>query len=102
MTDLFAVLDDEKAHDVIGLYLASPNQALVLCVAIGRKIAETRRRHHSVYFRRFLDAVDAAVPPALGVHLVLDNASTHNRPLIRQWLLKHPRCDVHLIPTSAS
>ena len=44
----------------------------------------------------------AAVPPALDVHLVLDNASTHKTKLIRRWLAKRPRYHVHFTPTSSS
>jgi hypothetical protein len=42
------------------------------------------------------------VPPALDVHLVLDNASTHKTKLIRRWLAKRPRYHVHFTPTSSS
>ena len=79
-TDLFAALD----------------------VASGRVIAETHRRHRSVEFRHLLDTIDAAVPPELDVHLVLDNAATHKTALIRRWLLKRPRYHVHFTPTSSS
>ena len=136
----------EKVRDVVGLYLAPPERALVLCVdektqvqareptapavparpgqlerrthdyirhgttdlfaaldvASGQVIAETHRRHRSVEFRRFLDTIDAAVPPDLDVHLVLDNAATHKTALIRRWLLKRPRYYVHFTPTSSS
>ena len=136
----------EKVRDVVGLYLAPPERALVLCVdektqvqarqptapvvptqpgqlerrthdyvrhgttdlfaalhvASGRVIAETHRRHRSVEFRRFLDTIDAAVPPDLEVHLVLGNAATHKTELIRRWLLKRPRYHVHFTPTSSS
>jgi transposase len=79
-TDLFAALD----------------------VASGRVITETHRRHRSIEFRHFLDTIDAAVPPELDVHLVLDNAATHKTALIRRWLLKRPRYHVHFTPTSSS
>jgi transposase len=136
----------KKVRDVVGLYLAPPERALVLCVdektqvqareptapvvptqpgqlerrthdyvrhgttdlfaaldvATGQVIAETHRRHRSVEFRRFLDTIDAAVPPELVVHLVLDNAATHKTAMIRQWLLKRSRFHVYFTPTSAS
>jgi transposase len=38
----------------------------------------------------------------LGVHLVLDNASSHKTPTVRRWLAKHPRFVVHFTPTSSS
>jgi DDE superfamily endonuclease len=36
------------------------------------------------------------------VHLVLDNSATHKTKLIRNWLAKRPRYQVHFTPTSAS
>ncbi len=50
----------------------------------------------------FLDAVDAAVPKDLDVHVVLDNYGTHKTPLIRRWLTKRPRFHTHFTPTYAS
>jgi hypothetical protein len=35
-------------------------------------VAQTRRQHRAVGFRQFLDAIDAAVPEGLDVHVVLD------------------------------
>jgi len=31
------------------------------------------RRHRATEFRKFLDAIDAAVPARLTVHLIMDN-----------------------------
>src|ERR671917_375508 len=126
----------EKVRDIVGLYLAPPDRALVLCVdektemqavertqpvppmrpgqaerrtsgytrhgtsslyaaldvAAGRVIGRCYRRHRAEEVRDFLDAVDAAVPADLDleVHLVLDNASIHKAPPIRDWLAKRP------------
>jgi transposase len=68
----------------------------------GTVIAETRRRHRSQEFRKFLDRIDASVPPTLDVHLVLDNYGTHKTPLIWTWLAKRPRFHVHFTPTHGS
>jgi len=68
----------------------------------GKVIGRCQRRHRSVEFRRFLDTVDAAVPPGLDAHLVLDNYGTHKTALIQRWLAKRPRFHVHFTPTSAS
>jgi transposase len=68
----------------------------------GTIIGECHRRHRAVEFRKFLDAVDAAVPADLALHLIADNASTHKAPLIRRWLLRHPRVQLHFTPTSTS
>jgi transposase len=71
-------------------------------VAVGRVIGRCYRRHRTEEFRDFLDAVDAAVPADLEVHLVLDNASIHKAPPIRDWLVKRPRHHLHFTPTASS
>jgi transposase len=136
----------EKVRDIVGLYLAPPERALVLSVdektqiqaldrtapmlplrpgqverhthdyerhgttslfaaldvATGQVIGACHRRHRAVEFRAFLDRIETAVPPDLEVHVILDNVSTHKTPLIRRWLVGHPRYHLHFTPTSAS
>ncbi|RYY12052.1 MAG: IS630 family transposase, partial [Alphaproteobacteria bacterium] len=31
-----------------------------------------------------------------------DNYATHKTPAVRKWLLRHPRFELHFIPTSSS
>jgi transposase len=38
----------------------------------------------------------------LEVHVILDNVNTHKTPLIRRWLVTHPRYRLHFTHTSAS
>jgi transposase len=71
-------------------------------LASGSVIAQPYRRHRHQEFLRFLKLIDTAVPPDLDLHLVLDNYATHKTPAIRQWLLKHPRFQLHFTPTSSS
>ena len=73
-----------------------------LDVTAGKVIGRCYRRHRAEEFRDFLDAVDAAVPPELEVHVVLDNASIHKAPAIRGWLAKRPRYHLHFTPTASS
>ena len=73
-----------------------------LDVAAGKVIGRCYRRHRAEEFRDFLDAVDAAVAPEAEVHLVLDNASIHKAPPIRDWLAKRPRYRPHFTPTASS
>src|SRR5918994_707808 len=74
-----------------------------LDVAAGKAIGRCYRRHRGQEFRAFLEAVDAAVPPAeLEVHVVLDNASIHKAPPVRDWLAGHPRYHLHFTPTASS
>ena len=73
-----------------------------LDVTVGRVIGRCYRRHRAAEFRAFLDAVDAVVPSELEVHVVLDNASIHKAPPIRDWLAKRPRYHLHFTPTASS
>jgi transposase len=73
-----------------------------LDTATGTVIGRCFPRHRSVEFRRFLDTVEARVPPDVDVHLVLDNYGTHKTALVQDWLLKRPRFQLHFTPTSAS
>jgi hypothetical protein len=43
----------------------------------GRVIGELHRRHRSKEFLTFLRTIEANVPSALDVHLILDNYGTH-------------------------
>jgi transposase len=86
---------DYIRHGVTDLFAA-------LNVASGQVIATTKPRHRAAEFKRFLIAIDTAVPPELDVHVVLDNSSTHKTPEIHRWLLRHPRFVLHFTPTSSS
>ena len=68
----------------------------------GEIIGEFHQRHRAREFRKFLDTIDIAVPDALDVHLVVDNASTHKTPMIHRWLVRHPRFHIHFTPTGSS
>ena len=73
-----------------------------LDVATGKVIGETHRRHRSSEFLQFLRTIEANVPPALDIHLVMDNYGTHKTDTIKRWLAARPRFHVHFTPTSAS
>jgi transposase len=149
-TESFQLSNDplliEKVRDIVGLYLAPPDNALVLCVdeksqiqalnrtqpllpmrpgqaerrthdyerhgtttlfaaldtKTGKVIGECHARHRATEFRKFLDRIDATVPPDLDIHLVVDNYATHKTPIIKAWLAKRPRYHVHFTPTHGS
>jgi transposase len=86
---------DYKRHGTTSLFAA-------LDAKTGTVLAETRRRHRSIEFRKFLDHIDAQIPDDLDVHIVLDNYGTHKTPLIQRWLAKRPRFHVHFTPTYGS
>lgn len=73
-----------------------------LDIASGKVIGSLHSRHRATEFIAFLRKIDAEVPADLGVHLVMDNASTHKTPAVKRWLTSHPRFVVHFTPTSAS
>src|SRR5215472_2124732 len=86
---------DYVRHGTTSLFAA-------LDVKTGTVIGRCHRRHRAVEFRKFLDAIDDAVPGDLDIHLILDNYATHKTPLIRRWLNKRPRFHLHFTPIGAS
>lgn len=48
-----------------------------LDMATGKVIGELHRRHRTTEFLQFLRTIDARVPEALDVHLIMDNYGTH-------------------------
>jgi transposase len=86
---------DYRRHGTTSLFAA-------LDVATGKVIGECHRRHRSQEFAQFLTTIEANVPPALDIHLILDNYGTHKTPRVRRWFTAHPRFHLHFTPTSAS
>jgi transposase len=68
----------------------------------GKVISEFPRRQRARESRKFLDTIHARVPATLGVHLILDNSSTHKTAAIHRGLARHPRFHLHFTPTGAS
>jgi transposase len=87
-------------HDYKRAGTSSLDAALDL--ASGKVIGSLHARHRSIEFKKFLQQLDQEVPDELEVHLVLDNASTHKTPVVKKWLLAHPRFLLHFTPTSSS
>ncbi len=71
-------------------------------LAEGRLIAECMPRHRHQEWLKFLKKIDAETPPALDLHLIADNYSTHKHPKVQRWLKRHSRFHMHFIPTSSS
>jgi transposase len=59
-------------------------------VKAGSVIGKCMPRHRAQEFRKFLDEVERNVPTGLGVHVILDNASSHKTRLIRNWFARRP------------
>jgi transposase len=86
---------DYTRHGTTSLFAA-------LDMKTGRVVGQIHRRHRAQEFRKFLDAIEAAVPSHLDVHLILDNYGTHKTALIHRWLVKRPRFHLHFTPTGSS
>ncbi|WP_190816048.1 IS630 family transposase [Saccharopolyspora pogona] len=86
---------DYVRHGVTSLFAAFD-------IATGKVISSLHRRHRSVEFRKFLTKIDKTVPAELGVHVICDNYATHKTEIIQKWLAKHPRFQIHFIPTGSS
>lgn len=82
-------------HGTLDLFAA-------LNVATGEVIARCKPKHSSIDFVAFLNELDASVAHELAVHVVLDNLSAHKSPVVKAWLLQHPRFEFHFTPTYAS
>jgi transposase len=86
---------DYVRHGVTSLFAA-------FNIADGTVISQLHRRHRAVEFKKFLVAIDKAVPAELDVYLVCDNLATHKTPAINDWLARHPRFHMHFTPTGSS
>jgi hypothetical protein len=83
---------DYERHGTTSLFAALETKT-------GQVTGQFHRRHRSVEFRKFLDAIETQVPRGLDVHLIMDNYGTHKTRLIRNWFAKRPRFHVHFTPT---
>ena len=91
---------ERRTHDYVRHGTTSLFAALD--VKTGEVIGKCHQRHRAIEFRKFLDQIDASVPPDLDVHMILDNYGTHKTVLIRRWMAKRPRFHMHFTPTSSS
>ena len=88
--------NDYERHGTTSLFAA-------LDIATGKVIGKCHRRHRHQEFLKFMQTVDAAVPPHAGeIHLVMDNYGTHKTPSVVRWFARHPRYQLHFTPTSGS
>jgi transposase len=93
-------MPERRTHDYLRHGITSLFAAFN--IADGTVISELHRRHRAIEFRKFLAAIDKAVPAGLDVHLVCDNYATHNTAEIKTWLARRPRFHVHFTPTGSS
>jgi transposase len=93
-------MPERRTHDYLRHGITSLFAAFN--IADGTVISALHRRHRAIEYKKFLVAIDKAVPRELDVHVVCDNYSTHNTAEIRDWLAEHPRFHVHFTPTGSS
>src|SRR6516225_7235904 len=86
---------DYKRHGTTTLFTA-------LDVLAGKVIGDCYKRHRHQEFVKFLRRIDREFPGKTPLHLVMDNYGTHGTPEVKSWLNRHPRFQVHYIPTSSS
>jgi transposase len=86
---------DYYRHGTTSLFAA-------LDVASGEVVGRCYRQHRHQEFLRFLRVIDRQFPNDMELHLILDNYGTHKTPEIQRWLIRHPRFQLHFIPTSSS
>ncbi len=82
---------------------AQPISSLPLNVASGEVVTHCHKGHTAVDVLEFFKRIDASVPRALSIHVVLNNLSAHKAPEITKWLA-HPRrkrWHLHFAPTSS-
>ena len=61
-----------------------------LNIATGKVISKLSAQHRAVDFRDYLDHIDRQTDPALAIHVICDNLSTHKAPVVQRWLLARP------------
>jgi transposase len=86
---------DYKRHGTTTLFAA-------LNVLDGKVIGQCQQRHTHAEWLKFLRKIDRETPKDKTLHLIADNYATHKHPAVQDWLVKHPRFNMHFTPTSAS
>jgi DDE superfamily endonuclease len=104
---------EAKIHDVVGLYLNPPTNAVVLSLDEKTQIQALSRtqpllplrpglpahpaQHTGADFLRFMKRL-ARRYRGRRLHVVLDNSSTHSTPAVQAWLGAHPEIQFHFTP----
>jgi transposase len=68
----------------------------------GSVVGQCLPRHRHQEFLKFLRTLDREFPGEHELHLIVDNYRTHKHANVDAWLQKHPRFQLHFIPTSSS
>jgi transposase len=69
----------------------------------GEVIGVCRRRKRQVEFIELLEEIDRRTPAHVtAIHLICDNVITHKGKLVRAWLARHLRFQMHFTPVHCS
>ncbi len=71
-------------------------------MADGQVISRVREHHRLEEFPDFLHQIDKKTPPALDLHLIVDNYVTHKHGKVKARLARHQRFHMHFTPTYSS
>jgi hypothetical protein len=72
-------------------------------ICTGEVIGLCRPRKRQAEFIELLEAIDRSTPETITlIHLICDNLSVHHGKLVRAWLGKHPRFQMHFTPVHCS
>jgi transposase len=86
---------DYQRHGTTNLFAA-------MNVHSGEIVYTFHPRHRHEEWIQFLSMIEAATPPGLEIHLIMDNYSAHKHAAVGQWLAERPRFHIHWTPTSGS
>lgn len=105
----------ERSQPILPMLPASPERVshdyfrhgtttlfAALDVKTGEVFAQCKPRHRHKEFLEFLRHIERATAPELAIHVIVDNYSAHKTKAVREWLLRHPRWQLHFIPTHSS
>jgi transposase len=90
----------KRTHDYERLGITNIFAALNVLTGSVRGRCFDRRR--TVEFLRFMTPVVKEYPSTQGIHVILDNLSTHDGSDVDEWLEKHPNVTFHFTPKGAS
>ncbi|MFD6059504.1 hypothetical protein [Rhodococcus wratislaviensis] len=89
MLPMMPGMPERRSHDYVRSGVSSLSSAFN--IADGTVISELLRLHRAVEFKKFLTAIDKAVPDESDVHLVGDNLATHKTWAVGDRLAKRLR-----------
>jgi transposase len=68
----------------------------------GQSHRSHRPETHPPPVARISQANRPEIPLSQRIHIILDNYSTHKHPVVKRWLVRHPRFELHFTPPGSS